>query len=81
MNNAVTSISARFDELTDDEFQYYIDVNLMAYIRVALKALPTMATSNPGELTMLAVWQPVMWPFLNMTKPGHNKTWIHEHDS
>ncbi|MEM7190616.1 MAG: SDR family NAD(P)-dependent oxidoreductase, partial [Pseudomonadota bacterium] len=35
VNNAVTSTSAPFDQLTDEEFRYHIDVKLMAYIRVA----------------------------------------------
>lgn len=50
VNNAVTSTSARFDELTDDEFQYHIDVKLMAYIRVARKVLQTMATAGSGRI-------------------------------
>ncbi len=50
VNNAVTSNSARFDELTDDEFQYHIDVKLMAYIRVARKVLPTMSDQGSGRI-------------------------------
>jgi len=50
VNNAVTSTSARFDELTDDEFQYHIDVKLMAYIRVARKVLQTMSESGSGRI-------------------------------
>ena len=50
VNNAVTSTSARFDELTDDEFQYHIDVKLMAYIRVARKVLQTMADNRSGRI-------------------------------
>jgi len=42
VNNAVTSTSAPFDELSDDEFRYHIDVKLMAYIRVARLVLPHM---------------------------------------
>jgi 3-oxoacyl-[acyl-carrier protein] reductase len=34
VNNAVTSSSAPFDQLSDDEFRYHIDVKLMAYIRI-----------------------------------------------
>lgn len=44
VNNAVTSTSARFDELTDDEFQYHLDVKLMAYIRFCRLLLPLMAS-------------------------------------
>lgn len=42
VNNAVTSTSAPFDELSDDEFRYHIDVKLMAYIRIARLVLPHM---------------------------------------
>ena len=40
VNNAVTSTSAPFDQLTDDEFRYHIDVKLMAYIRIAVLFCP-----------------------------------------
>ena len=50
VNNAVTSTSARFDELTDDEFQYHIDVKLMAYIRMARTVLPAMANKGSGRI-------------------------------
>ena len=50
VNNAVTSTSARFDELTDDEFQYHIDVKLMAYIRLGRKVLPFMASRGGGRI-------------------------------
>ncbi len=50
VNNAVTSNSARFDELSDDEFRYHIDVKLMAYIRLARLALPMMQRSTAGRI-------------------------------
>jgi len=50
VNNAVTSSSARFDELTDEEFQYHIDVKLMAYIRVARKVLEIMSKRDSGRI-------------------------------
>lgn len=50
VNNAVTSSSARFDELTDDEFRYHIDVKLMAYIRLARLALPLMQRQQAGRI-------------------------------
>lgn len=50
VNNAVTSSSARFDELTDDEFRYHIDVKLMAYIRLARLALPLMRQQQAGRI-------------------------------
>ena len=50
INNAVTSTSAPFDELTDDEFRYHIDVKLMAYIRVARLVLPHLAKQAHGRI-------------------------------
>ncbi|NQV83614.1 MAG: SDR family oxidoreductase [Rhodospirillales bacterium] len=50
VNNAVTSTSAPFDELTDDEFRYHIDVKLMAYIRIARLVLPHMEKQGGGRI-------------------------------
>ncbi|MDA1089657.1 MAG: SDR family oxidoreductase [Proteobacteria bacterium] len=50
VNNAVTSTSAPFDELTDDEFRYHIDVKLMAYIRIARLVLPHMQQQGGGRI-------------------------------
>lgn len=50
VNNAVTSTSAPFDQLTDKEFRYHIDVKLMAYIRIARLALPYMQRSGWGRI-------------------------------
>jgi NAD(P)-dependent dehydrogenase (short-subunit alcohol dehydrogenase family) len=50
VNNAVSSTSARFDELTDDEFRYHIDVKLMAYIRIARLVLPQMTAQGWGRI-------------------------------
>lgn len=50
VNNAVTSTSAPFDQLTDDEFRYHIDVKLMAYIRIARLVLPFMARARWGRI-------------------------------
>ena len=50
VNNAVTSTSARFDELTDDQFRYHIDVKLMAYIRIARLVLPHMTARGWGRV-------------------------------
>ena len=50
VNNAVTSSSAPFDELTDDEFRYHIDVKLMAYIRMARLVLPYMQRLGSGRI-------------------------------
>ena len=50
VNNAVTSSSARFDELTDDQFRYHIDVKLMAYIRIARLVLPLIPTNGLGRI-------------------------------
>jgi len=50
VNNAVTSTSAPFDDLTDDEFRYHIDVKLMAYIRIARLVLPFLAEHGGGRI-------------------------------
>ena len=50
VNNAVTSSSAPFDELTDDLFRYHIDVKLMAYIRIARLVLPHMEKQGWGRI-------------------------------
>jgi len=50
VNNAVTSTSATFDQLTDDEFRYHIDVKLMAYIRMARLVLPHMIQAGGGRV-------------------------------
>ena len=56
INNAVTSTSAPFDELTDDLFRYHIDVKLMAYIRIARLVLEDMkhAQMAVGSSTLQA---------------------------
>ena len=50
VNNAVTSTTARFDELTDNEFQYHVDVKLMAYIRIARLVFPYMQKKQWGRV-------------------------------
>lgn len=50
VNNAVTSTSARFDQLTDEQFRYHIDVKLMAYIRIARLVLPLMQERGGGRI-------------------------------
>ena len=50
INNAVTSTSAPFDQLTDKEFDYHINVKLMAYIRIARLALPYMQSRGWGRI-------------------------------
>ena len=50
VNNAVTSTSARFDELTDEEFVYHIEVKLVAYIRIARIALEQMKKAGNGRI-------------------------------
>ena len=44
------STSATFDQLTDDEFRYHIDVKLMAYIRMARLVLPHMIQAGGGRV-------------------------------
>ena len=50
INNAVTSTSAPFDQLTDELFRYHIDVKLMAYIRIARLVLPHMQQGKWGRI-------------------------------
>ncbi|MEL6746995.1 MAG: SDR family oxidoreductase [Pseudomonadota bacterium] len=50
VNNAVTSTSATFADLTDDDFRYHIDVKLMAYIRLCRLALPLMEQNGAGRI-------------------------------
>ncbi|GAB4241295.1 MAG: SDR family oxidoreductase [Methyloligellaceae bacterium] len=50
VNNAVTSTSARFDELSDVEFRYHVDVKLMAYIRIARLVLGHMQRQGGGRI-------------------------------
>lgn len=50
VNNAVTSTSAPFDKLTDDEFRYHVDVKLMAYIRIARLVLPYLQAQGGGRV-------------------------------
>ena len=50
VNNAVSSTSAPFNNLSDDEFRYHIDVKLMAYIRIARLALPHMEKHGGGRI-------------------------------
>ena len=62
VNNAVTSTSARFDELTDDEFRYHIDVKLMAYIRMARLVAPVMADQKSGAIVNISTaWVAEHW--------------------
>lgn len=50
VNNAVTSIPAPFDEQTDEDWQYHINVKLMAYIRCAREVLPFMREKRWGRI-------------------------------
>ena len=50
INNAVTSQSAPFDEQTDEDWHYHIDVKLMAYIRGAREVLPHMKARRWGRI-------------------------------
>lgn len=54
VNNAVTSTSAPFDQLTDDEFRYHMDVKLMAYIRMARLVLPHLQKQTVGRIVNIA---------------------------
>ena len=50
VNNAVTSLSAPFDEQTDENWRYHIDVKLRAYIRCAREVLPYMRARGWGRI-------------------------------
>lgn len=50
VNNAVTSVRAPFDEQTDDDWRYHIDVKLMGYIRCAREVLPYMKEGGWGRI-------------------------------
>lgn len=50
VNNAVSSISAPFDEQTDEHWRHHIDVKLMAYIRSAREVLPHMQSRRWGRI-------------------------------
>ena len=50
VNNAVTSQSAPFDEQSDEDWRYHIDVKLMAYIRGAREVLPHMKARGWGRI-------------------------------
>ena len=50
VNNAVTSLSAPFDEQTDDHWRYHVDVKLMAYIRCAREVIPFMRENGWGRI-------------------------------
>lgn len=50
VNNAVTSVRAPFDEQTDEQWCYHIDVKLMAYIRSAREVFPHMKARGWGRI-------------------------------
>ena len=50
VNNAVTSLNAPFDEQTDENWRYHVDVKLMAYIRCAREVLPHMQQQGWGRI-------------------------------
>jgi 3-oxoacyl-[acyl-carrier protein] reductase len=50
VNNAVTSLSAPFDEQGDENWRYHIDVKLMAYVRCCREVLPYMKRQRWGRI-------------------------------
>lgn len=50
VNNAVYSVSAPFDEQSDENWQQHIDVKLMSYIRCCREVLPHMKTLGGGRI-------------------------------
>ena len=50
VNNAVTSIRAPFNEQSDEDWQYHLNVKLMAYIRSAREVHPHMKKQGWGRI-------------------------------
>jgi NAD(P)-dependent dehydrogenase (short-subunit alcohol dehydrogenase family) len=50
VNNAVYSVSAPFDEQSDENWQQHIDVKLMSYIRCAREVIPYMKAVGGGQI-------------------------------
>ena len=50
VNNAVYSVSAPFDEQSDENWQQHIDVKLMSYIRCAREVIPHMKAVGAGRI-------------------------------
>jgi 3-oxoacyl-[acyl-carrier protein] reductase len=50
VSNAVSSLSAPFNEQTDDHWRHHIDVKLMAYIRGAREVLPHLQANGWGRI-------------------------------
>lgn len=50
VNNAVTSLSAPFEEQTDEHWQHHIDVKLMAYIRCIREVEPHLRAGGWGRI-------------------------------
>ncbi|MCB1547214.1 MAG: SDR family oxidoreductase [Hyphomicrobiaceae bacterium] len=50
VNNAVASLSAPFDEQTDEHWRHHVDVKLMAYIRCAREVLVHMKPRRWGRI-------------------------------
>jgi 3-oxoacyl-[acyl-carrier protein] reductase len=50
VNNAVYSVSAPFDEQSDENWQQHIDVKLMSYIRACREVLPHMKAQGGGRI-------------------------------
>ena len=50
VNNAVYSVSAPFDEQSDENWQQHIDVKLMSYNRCVREVLPHMKAQGGGRI-------------------------------
>ena len=50
VNNAVYSVSAPFDEQSDENWQQHIDVKLMSYIRCSREVIPHMKATGGGRI-------------------------------
>jgi 3-oxoacyl-[acyl-carrier protein] reductase len=54
VNNAVTSYLKSFQELTDEEFNYHVDVKLLGYVRCIREVLPHMQQRRWGRIVNVA---------------------------
>jgi NAD(P)-dependent dehydrogenase (short-subunit alcohol dehydrogenase family) len=54
VNNAVTSTQNSFSGLSDEEFQYHIDVKLLGYVRCAREVVPHMRSNGWGRIVNIA---------------------------
>ena len=67
VNNAVTSYRKPFQELTDEEFNYHVDVKLLGYVRCIREVLPHMQSQHWGRIVNVAGMSARIIPALRIT--------------